>query len=303
MGDEAPAHIPVLTTEVVEYLQDAAGDILVDCTLGLGGHARHILEANSRLHLVGLDLDAANLGLARDRLSAFADRMDFVQANFGDLGEVLRGLGKPRVGGILADLGFSSNQLADPSRGLSFETDGPLDMRLDRSRGPTAADLVNTLAEGELSDLLYIQSQERHSRRIARRICEERRRVRVDSTAVLARLVASAVGRDLLNRPSRIHPATRTFLALRMTVNQELTALRRLLDQAPACLVAGGRLAVITFHSGEDRIVKEDFRARARAGQYRLLTRRPVAPGEEEQRLNPRSRSAKLRVAELVAGA
>lgn len=298
---EAPSaeHIPVLSSEVIGFLRDVPGDVVADCTVGLGGHSRLLLEANPRLRLVGLDLDEANLEAAGRHLASFADRIQLVRANFEELGGVLERIGMKPVGGILADLGVSSNQIADPARGLSFETDGPLDMRLDRSHGPTAADLINTLSVGELSDLLYLQSQERHSRRIARRICQERLRGRVDSTAVLARLVASAMGQNPQSHRGRTHPATRTFLALRMAVNDELPALRRLLAEAPQCLSPGGRVAVITFHSGEDRIVKEDFRARVRAGQYRLVTRKPVTAEEEEVRANPRSRSAKLRVAEM----
>jgi 16S rRNA (cytosine1402-N4)-methyltransferase len=173
-------------------------------------------------------------------------------------------------------------------------------MRLDRRQRVTAADLVNGLPEGELADLLYVQSQERGSRRIARRICQARRQGRLNSTVMLARLVASALGRDPASRRSRIHPATRTFMALRMAVNQEMESLRRLLIQAPRCLRVGGRVAVISFHSGEDRMVKADFRLRCRAGAYRLLTKKPIVAGTQERAENPHSRSAKLRVAELL---
>lgn len=283
----------------MEFLGGGSGGVVVDCTVGLGGHARLLLERDPHLKLIGLDVDEGNVVLARERLERYGDRVRLVRANFADLEAALTGLGEPRVAGILADLGVSSNQLADPGRGLSFEADGPLDMRLDRRGGKTAADLLNSLPEGELSDLLYFQSQERHSRRIARRICRERRQGRLNSTAMLARLVAAAVGSDPDSRRGRIHPATRTFMALRMSVNDELASLRRLLEQVPGHLQPGGRVAIISFHSMEDRIVKEDLRGRSRAGVYRLLTKKPIVVGSAERRENPRSRSAKLRVAEL----
>lgn len=303
MAADEPVHVPVLAGEVVGWLRDVPGGVVVDCTLGLGGHARLLLESNPGLRLIGLDADEQNCTLAAERLSGFGERVRVIRANFGELGGVLAEAGVGRVGGILADLGVSSNQLADPLRGLSFEVDGPLDMRLDSRLERTAADLVNTLPEAELADLLYLQSQERRSRRIARRICEERKRGRLDSTVLLARLVEAAVGRGPGWRRSRIHPATRTFMALRMSVNDEAGCLRRLLEQAPGCLGAGGRVAVITFHSGEDQLVKQDFRRRARLGAYRLLTKKPIVASTAERCENPRSRSAKLRVAELATEA
>lgn len=294
-------HDAVLPSEVVSYLSQLEG-CLVDCTIGLGGHAELLLSSTDRLTIIGLDADEGNLEVARRRISGFEKRVKLLCANFADLSDVLGQLGIPRVAGILADLGVSSNQIADASRGLSFESDGPLDMRLDR-RGPTtAADLVNTLSEGELSDLLYFQSQERHSRRIAKRICQARRQGRINSTVMLARLVASAVGENPDSYSGRIHPATRTFMALRMAVNHETQSLQRLLAAAPRVLAPGGRIAVISFHSGEDRLVKGDFKARAASGIYRILTKKPVTPGDEERAANPRSRSAKLRVAESIAG-
>ena len=295
-----PAHVPVLPQEICDFLLAHAPRTIADCTLGLGGHSELLLTKNPTLRVVGLDCDESNLTVARERLSAFGDRFSPVKANFADLPEALKQLGIGQVDGILADLGVSSNQIADPERGLSFEMDGPLDMRLDKSRTTTAADLVNGLPEGELADLLYMQSEERHSRKISKRICQARRQGRLDSTVALARLVAAAVGQDPDSRRDRIHPATRTFMALRMAVNRETDSLRRLLAAAPSVLAKGGRIAIISFHSGEDRLVKEDFRARARAGSYHLLTKKPVTPGEDECRANPRSRSAKLRVAEFV---
>jgi 16S rRNA (cytosine1402-N4)-methyltransferase len=298
-------HVPVLASEVVEHLGPtllAAGDaaVLVDCTIGLGGHSLFLLEQAPNARLIGLDVDETNLAMAQERLAGLGDRVHLVRANFGDLGAALDACGLPRVTAILADLGLSSRQIADPARGFSFDADGPLDMRLDQRQKTTAADLVNTLSEGELSDLLYFQSQERHSRRIAKRICLARRQGRINSTLVLARLVASAVGENPVSHRGRIHPATRAFMALRMSVNRETETLGRLLETMPGRLSPGGRAAVISFHSVEDRLVKTDFRDRAREGRYRIVTKKPIAAGEEERQRNPRSRSAKLRIAESV---
>lgn len=296
--DAVPEHVPVLAGPVLDHFAGLGEGVFVDCTLGLGGHASLILERNPAIRLLALDLDEANLAVAGNRLREFSDRIILKKANFADLSTVLAETGVGRAVGLLADLGVSSNQIADPARGLSFEVDGPLDMRLDRDQPTTAADVLRSLNERELADLIYLQSQERHSRRIAGRIAQALRRGPLDSTIVLARLVAAATGHNRAGRRDRIHPATRTFMALRMAVNEELGNLRRLLEQAPACLARGGRLAVISFHSGEDRLVKEDLRTRARLGEYRLLTKKPVAADDAEAAVNPRSRSAKLRVAE-----
>ncbi len=293
-------HVPVLMAEVIEHLGLPGRRCIVDCTLGLGGHAAALLEQNLELQIIGVDRDESNLVSARERLAAHADRVRFVKANFAEIAGALRAIDIEKIDGLLADLGVSSNQIADAARGLSFDRDGPLDMRLDRDERTTAADLVNTLSEGELSDLLYFQSQERHSRKIAKRICLVRRQGRINSTVMLARLVASAVGENPDSHRGRIHPATRTFMALRMSVNRETESLRKLLSAAPDVLSAGGRIAVISFHSVEDRIVKEDFRDRSRGGAYRLLTKKPIVAAPEECRRNPRSRSAKMRVAERL---
>ncbi|QDV91274.1 Ribosomal RNA small subunit methyltransferase H [Phycisphaerae bacterium RAS2] len=296
-------HVPVLSDEVARFFQDLPAGWVVDCTLGLGGHSSLLLRANPRIQVLGLDVDESNLATANGRLAEFGDRFRSVQSNFGDLAAVLADGGSATgpVVGIMADLGVSSNQISDPLRGLSFDVDGPLDMRLDRRQKTTAADLVNTLGEGELSDLIYLQAQERHSRRIAKRICQVRRQIRLNSTVQLARLVATAMGEDPDSHRSRIHPATRTFMALRMAVNGETQALGRLLEAAPRCLSIGGRIAVISFHSVEDRAVKENFKAMSAAGTFEVLTKKPLTATEEEQAVNPRSRSAKLRVARRVA--
>lgn len=294
---QGPGHVPVLLAEVLDALVPVARECIVDCTLGLAGHAAALLERTPpAVRLIGLDADSSNLAIARERLSGFGERVHLIAANFSELSAVLASIGVREVDAILADLGLSSNQLADAARGFSFEHDGPLDMRLDPSTGQTAADLLATLGEAELANLLYVQSQEARSRRIARAICAARRTGRINSTAMLARLVSDAVGAR--GGRSRIHPATRTFMALRIAVNREPESLAALLRQARDALRRGGRLAIISFHSGEDRLVKEDFRRRSRAGEYALLTKRPLTAGRAEQRTNPRSRSAKLRVAE-----
>ncbi len=290
-------HLTVLANEVSDAFATIQGSI-VDCTTGLGGHSLAILQSNPSVRIIGLDLDPANLEAARLRLAQFSDRVQLIQANFADLPDVVRDAKAGPLGGILADLGVSSNQISDPARGLSFDRDGPLDMRLDPRQKLTAADLVNSMGEGELSDLLYFQSQERHSRKISKRICTVRRQGRINSTVMLARLVASAIGENPDGHPGRIHPATRTFMALRIAVNRETESLMSLLAAAPDLLISGGRIAIISFHSGEDRLVKTDFKARASDGRYRLLTKKPIVPGEVETSANPRSRSAKLRVAE-----
>lgn len=296
--DSPSVHVPVLPEEVCSLLLACDPEVAVDCTLGLAGHARLLLERSPRLRLIGLDVDSHNLSAAAERLAPFAGRIQLVKANFADLREVLTRLQVEGAGAILADLGVSSNQISDPQKGLSFEVDGPLDMRLDENLTTTAADLVNGLPEGELADLLYLQSQERLSRKISKRICQVRRQGRINSTVQLARLVAFAVGQNPDAHRGRIHPATRTFMALRMAVNREAASLQRLLAQAPDCLRAGGRIGVISFHSGEDRLVKDDFRTRSRAGIYELVTKKPICAGEVESATNPRSRSAKLRVAQ-----
>jgi 16S rRNA (cytosine1402-N4)-methyltransferase len=290
-------HVPVLPREVVEFLRQQDGTI-IDATLGLGGHCKLLLASNPSIQVIGIDGDERNLKLTSDLLSSYGERFRSIHANFKDLLTVLDTSFQGRIAGILADLGVSSNQIADPALGLSFDVDGPLDMRLTPTAGPTAADLINSLGEGELSDLLYLQSQEPHSRRIAKRICQARRQARINSTVLLARLVCAAVGQNPESHPGKMHPATRTFLALRRVVNQEPLALARLLEAAPKLLRPGGRIAVISFHSAEDRQVKDDFRRRATDGVYRLLTKKPLTPSDEERLANPRSRSAKLRVAE-----
>jgi len=296
-------HTPILVPEITQFLLENGPTTLLDCTVGRGGHAAQLLAASAELRLIGLDVDADNLAFAADRLAPFGDRVTLRRADFASCDAELAAVGMPRVDAILADLGVSSNQIADPVRGLSFLADGPLDMRLDARLKTTAADLVNSLPEGQLADMLWQNAEERRSRKIARRLCQARRQGRINSTVLLARLVASALGENPDSHRSKIHPATRTFMALRMAVNGELDSLRSLLAAAPGLLGPGGRIAIISFHSGEDRIVKGQFRVEAKAGTYRILTKKPIVSGEDERVANPRSRSAKLRVAEKTANA
>ncbi len=298
MTEPVSGHTPVLPGEVVELLAPHPGDVVVDTTVGAGGHARLLAQAIGPAGILCcVDVDAAARDIARERLADGPCRVTLHRGNFADLGPVLDAAGISAVDVMLADLGVSSMQLGDPERGFSFATDGPLDMRMDDRLEGRAADLVNSLGEKQLADLVYHYSQERFSRRIAKRICRVRRDGRITTTRQLADVVCKALGVDPRSRRSKIHPATRTFQALRIAVNDELAALEKLLDQAPQYLKPGGRIGVISFHSLEDGMVKRDFRRRKAAGVYEIVTKRPVVAGEEERGSNPRARSAKLRVA------
>jgi len=296
---EPAGHVPVLVDEVVRLLRVQPGDTVLDATVGLGGHALRLAEALGPAgRLIGLDCDPEALSKAREALSSLRCRWEVHKANFADAREVMREVGCPRADVIFADLGVNSTQIEDVHRGLSFQQDAPLDMRLDPELKTTAADLVNRLGEKELGDLLFHNTQEPASRKIARRIFETRKRGRIVTTLQLSRVVCESLGvMDQTSRRSRIHPATRTFLALRMAVNHEMQALDRLLELAPELLNPGGRVALISFHSTEDRKIKRDFLRRRSEGIYQIVTRKPVVSGDEERRRNPRSRSAKLRVA------
>jgi len=299
-------HEPVLCGPLVSLVAPQSGEVVVDATVGHGGHARLMSLAVGREgRLIGLDVDEQNLARAGERLEAARREggaaFACYRANFAALGEVLDQAGLEHVDVILADLGLSTDQMLDADRGLTFAQDGPLDMRIDPELKTTAADLINRLSETELSDLLWHNSQERFSRRIARRICEARREGRIRRTSELVRIVCAALGVRADSGHYRIHPATRTFLALRMAVNHELENLRALLRAAPGRLRSGGRLAAISFHSGEDRVVKQDFLDRRRQGVYEIRTSKPVCASSEEIERNPRSRSAKLRVAVRTA--
>jgi 16S rRNA (cytosine1402-N4)-methyltransferase len=294
-------HLPVLTAEVMEQLQPGQGGVFVDCTIGLGGHSSALLAAGAG-RIIGLDRDRDALDRARATLAPWLERVELVHADYRSLDAVLDGLGVRLVDGTLADLGVSSMQLEDPGRGFSFQRNEPLDMRMDRSGGETAADLLARSSEVELADAIFQYGEERYSRRIARALIDARRRAPIDTTGQLAAIVRRAIPRRGL---MRLDPATRTFQAFRIWVNRELEGLDRFLEAASRHLRSGARLVVITFHSLEDRIVKHTFRSLEQPGVARLsvLTRKPIVPTAEEVQRNPRARSAKLRAAERVLAA
>ena len=309
-GGPGTPHRPVLLTETVGWLAPERGGLFVDATLGLGGHSEAILEAAPAARVLGIDRDREALRLASERLARFGERFRAAHANHRELERVVREAGEREAAGVLADLGVSSLQFDTPARGFSFRHDAPLDMRMDAAGDEeTAAELLARLPEEEIARIIYEYGEERRSRRIARRIVERREAGDpVETTADLAELVARAVGHK---RTDRIHPATRTFQALRIAVNRELEGLDAFIETAVDLLQTQGRLAVISFHSLEDRVVKRTLRRLA--GQcecpprlpvcacgaresVEVLTRRPVAPTEREVEENPRARSAKLRV-------
>jgi 16S rRNA (cytosine1402-N4)-methyltransferase len=292
------SHEPVMVPEVVELLAPSRGGLFVDCTAGLGGHSRALLEAGAS-RVLGLDRDPKALALARDVLAGFGDRVELVHADYRELDRVLDERGIERVGGTLADLGVSSMQFDAEGRGFSFRRDEALDMRMDQSRGPSVADLLRDVEETELADVIFRFGEQRASRRVARAIVRARGESPIDTTGRLAAIVRRAVPHK---GHQRIDPATRTFQALRIWVNRELDGLDVFLAGAARRLLTNARLAVITFHSLEDRIVKHTFRAMEKAGEgLRILTKRPLVPADEEVARNPRARSAKLRAIERFA--
>jgi 16S rRNA (cytosine1402-N4)-methyltransferase len=294
-------HLPVLADEVTFLLRPRHGGWVVDGTIGMGGHAERLLEAGGeRARLLGIDHDPEALARARERLGRFGDRVTLRHGSFRDLAEHARAAGVERAAAILLDLGLSSYQLESSGRGFSFQKDEPLDMRFDPTRGPTAADLLADATEAELARILFEYGDERHARRIARRIVEQRHRSSLTTTAELVDAVKAGVPRAAWSH--RTHVATRTFQALRMAVNREPEALHAVLEAAPDLLESGGRLGVISFHSGEDRAVKHTFRA-LRARGFAPLDPSPVMPSDDETRDNPRARSAKLRVLERMEAA
>ena len=288
-----------MVAEVLDHLAPARGGIFVDCTVGYGGHARALLHAGATT-LVGFDRDQAALTAAADALGSYGSRVTLLHTDYRRLDEVLDARGIHRVDGLLADLGVSSMQLDSAGRGFSFRRDEPLDMRMDPTDGPTAADAIALADERELADVIYAFGEERHARRIARAITWARARARITTTEQLADIVRRAVPRKGY---SRIDPATRTFQAIRIWVNRELEGLDTFLTQAARRLRPGGRLAVIAFHSLEDRIVKHTFRTLQAGGGAAVIvrTKRPVVPTEAEIERNPRARSAKLRAVERAA--
>ena len=308
------AHVPVLVTEVVEWIHGKDGGIYVDATIGSGGHAVALLQTYPGIALlVGIDQDAQAVASAKKNLAAFHKRATVVHGNFTNIKTILGTLHIAHIDGIIFDLGVSSMQLSDPLRGFSFMAEGPLDMRMDQNSAVQAQDLINTLSAAELEEILRTYGEERWARRIARAIQQQRSTQPISTTTELSRIISEAI--PARYRPPSIHPATRTFQALRIAVNDELKNLRHTLDETLDLLNGGGRMGVISFHSLEDRIVKQKFQqwqkgctCSPRAPQcicgnekkVNILTRKPIIPSRDEVQVNPRSRSAKLRVAEKI---
>ena len=294
-------HTPVMLLEVLDHLNLRPGQIIIDATLGTAGHSLKILEGiipGGRL--IGIDRDAESLAVARERLGDFKRHCELIQGNFIELENILKELKIKKVDGILFDLGISSFQLEDPSRGFSFQNEGPLDMRLDRNSYISAYDLVNNLNQEEISALLWNFGQERWHNRIARLLVNERERNPIATTYQLSNVVIKAIPSKYRYKYQRIHPATRTFQAVRIAVNRELEALEKALGQAINLLAGSGRICVISFHSLEDRIAKWTFRKNAASGLLKIITPKPLVPREDEIKENPASRSSKLRVAERI---
>ncbi|MFA4995518.1 MAG: 16S rRNA (cytosine(1402)-N(4))-methyltransferase RsmH [Bdellovibrionales bacterium] len=306
---ENPSHIPVMLREVVDALAPREGGIYVDGTFGRGGYARALLDA-ANTQVVAIDRDPDAIDAGQKMVAAYKPRLTLLQGPFGAMDILLAGQHITRVDGIALDLGVSSPQFDNPERGFSFSNDGPLDMRMSKS-GPSAADVVNTMDESELADVLYMLGDERFSRRVARKVAEERAKHRIMRTAELAEIIRSAVPRS----KDGLDPATRSFQALRIYVNDEVGELNRALDAAKTLLNPKGRLAVVSFHSLEDRVVKEFMRKNSGGGAapsrhlpandsekqkplFTILTKKPETPKDDEMAANPRARSAKLRVAE-----
>jgi 16S rRNA (cytosine1402-N4)-methyltransferase len=312
LGGRGAPHRPVLLEETLKFLAPERGGLFVDCTVGLGGHSEAILKSSSDTRVLGMDLDTAALEYTRERLAPFGERFCAFQANFRAIASVLQQVSEREPSGVLVDLGVSSLQFDSPERGFSFRFDAPLDMRMDPATGATAADLLQQLPESEIARIIFEFGEERHSRRIARRIVERREQgAPITTTHELADLVRSAVG----GQRHQIHPATRTFQALRIAVNQELEGLGEFVETAVDLLKDDGRFVGISFHSLEDRILKRELRRLS--GQcecpprlpvcecgarkiVEVLTRRPVTPGDSEVDENPRARSAKLRAAKKI---
>ena len=295
MGGGTEPHVPVMLDEVLEWLEIKPDGTYVDATLGAGGHSAAIAARLTSGKLISLDQDAQAIALAAERLTKFGTTVRLVESSFSRIAEVVQESEIPGVDGVLADLGVSSMQLDQAARGFSFREAGPLDMRMSSGDELTADEIVNRWSEKEIADTLYQGAEEHDSRRIARTIVRARP---IRDTAHLATVVAGA--RKQWGR-QRLHPATKTFLALRIAVNREVEALGQFLSRTPATLNSGGRLVVLSYHSGEDRLVKRAFQEGEREGTLRVLTRHVIQPKEGEISANPRSRSAKLRCAERVS--
>lgn len=291
-------HFPVLVEEVIEFLNPHPHGIYVDCTLGGAGHALKILERSSPTgQLIGIDRDEQAIEEAHKRLRPYEARTTIIHGNFSDLGEILRQLAIGEVDAILLDLGVSYHQLIDGQRGFSFQLDGPLDMRMDRTQGEPASKLINTLSQGELEEILRRYGEGRWARRIAKAIVRNRQKNPIVTTTQLRDIISTAV----LKPPRRIHPATKAFQAIRIAVNDELNNLGKVIRDGIPLVKSGGRLCIISFHSLEDRIVKQAFRQYEKPpASITIITKKPISPSRGEISENPRARSAKLRVAERV---
>ena len=310
----ATYHIPVMSGEVLDYLIRDEDGIYVDGTLGAGGHSYAIFgRLSHKGWVIGIDWDERAIEIARKRLEPHLEQVTIVKCNFADIGEILNDLGISKVDGILLDLGISSMHIEEEGRGFSFMRDEPLDMRMDRDKNLTACDLVNGLSQEELADIIWRYGEERWARRIAREICKRREEKRIETTGELSRIVSSVI--PVRYGKKRVHPATKTFQALRIVVNDELNNLKRVIYDGIDVLKPSGRFCIISFHSLEDRVVKESFRELEkgcicppelpeciceREPRIRIITKRPIKPSAEELTINPRSRSAKLRVAECI---
>ena len=298
---EGALHVPVMLQEVLDSLKLAPGQVIVDATVGTGGHAAEILKRiTPKGRLIGIDRDENSLAICRQRLAEFKESTEFVQGNFSDLDQILSNLGIEKIDGIVFDLGISSYQLHDAQRGFSFQQEGPLDMRMDKNSYICAYDLVNNLNENEISTLLWNFGQERWHNRIAHLLVQERRNEPISTTKQLANLVMRAIPHRYRRSYYRIHPATRTFQAVRIAVNRELEILESAIKKAVDILRKQARICVISFHSLEDRLIKHTFRALKADGLIDIITAKPLTPGESEIEVNPSSRSSKFRVAERI---
>jgi len=292
-------HLPVMVQEVMAALKLREGMVVVDCTVGLGGHSAEILRRiGATGKLIGMDFDQGNLQRAREKLPG--ENVLLRQGNFAGVTKALGELGIEKVDAVLADLGVASPQIDDPARGFSYRDDGPLDMRMDNTRGQTAADVVNQIGEEELAKMLWELGDEEDAEQIAYLIVERRAQKRIDTTGQLTAIICEAREFTLKRAAgAKLHPAARTFQVLRMIVNRELANLQRLLVVIPEIVRSGGRAAIISFHSGEDRMVKKAFKESLEMGQYSEIAPDPIIAAEDEIRRNPRSRSAKLRWAQV----
>jgi 16S rRNA (cytosine1402-N4)-methyltransferase len=287
-------HVPVMREEVLEALKIESSGVYVDATVGLGGHAEGIMQRAGDCTLIGIDRDDMAIEIARERLRDY-EKVHFIQDSFSNIETVVRNLGYHQVNGILLDLGVSTLHLKSEGRGFSFLKDEPLDMRMDRRQELTAETVVNKYSEKDLADIIWQYGEERFSRRIAKAIITARHKRPIRSCGDLAEIIEKSV-----RRRGRIHPATRTFQALRIEVNNELEELPAAIEAGAGLLAAGGRLCILSYHSLEDRIVKNAFRRLAKDGLFNIITRKPLVPDRPERQSNPSSRSAKLRVGEKI---